>query len=159
MEEIEKTPVPEVFENNNPAYEDTPYIVSPPESHYGTLEHDRKPHFDKQRKQENGGFGFPNAMNSSFIQDHNSLLKQHGMPNLMPGMFEASFPELPNMFDQPFVQPQMFGTSFPSLVPNNNIQTPPAPPAKPSGERIIPIQVVRSNSAELAPQKPKVYID
>jgi len=53
-EEMEKTPVPEVFENNEAqkeVYEDTPYRVSPP-SKSGTLEFEKKPRNESLHPQQ-----------------------------------------------------------------------------------------------------------
>ena len=143
VEEIEKTPVPEVFDSNRQRFEEeeTPYRVSPPESRYGTLEHDRRAeHLQKPVQQENNGFGLQNPMHSPFIQDHNNLFNgANMMPSMMPNMMAgmAQFPQqLPNMFDQNFASQDLFSpTSFPS--PASSFL-----PAAPSvRERIIPIQV------------------
>jgi hypothetical protein len=97
------------------------------------------------------------------MQDPHSLFNPLGMPNMMAGMFEASFPKFPNMFDQSFGQQDMFGTPFhpmPATGPASASSQMPkaASTARAAGERIIPIQVVKSNSADLAPQKPQVII-
>ena len=150
VEEVEKTPVPEVFDSNRQRVEEeTPYRVSPPESRYGTLEHDRRGgHLQKPVQQENSGFGLQNPMHSPFIQDHNSLFNgSNMMPNMMPNMMAgmAPFPQqLPNMFEQDFASQDFFSPpSFPSHAPSFPT---PAPPEKPSGgERIIPIQVRKTH--------------
>ena len=152
VEEVEKTPVPEVFDRKRFEEEETPYRVSPPESRYGTLEHDRRAeHLQKPVQQENNGFGLQNSMHSPFIGDHNNLFNGGNMmPNMMPNMMAgmAPFPQqLPNMFDQNFASQDFFSapsfppsaSSFPSPAPSFPHS---APPEKPSGgERIIPIQV------------------
>ena len=158
VEEVEKTPVPEVFDSNKPMFEEeTPYRVSPPESMYGTLEHDRRAtHLQKPVQQENNGFGLQNPMHSPFIQDHNSLfnganMMSNMMPNMMPGM--APFPQqLPNMFEQDFFSPPAFPHPAPPTFPSSASAQCNFPSsassasnafdkASTSGERIIPIQV------------------
>jgi len=162
VEEVEKTPVPEVFDSNRQRFEEeeTPYRVSPPESRYGTLEHDRRAeHLQKPVQQENNGFGLQNSMHSPYVQDHNNLFNGGNlMPSMMPNMMAGMVPfpqQLPNMFDQDFASQDFFSPpSFPSAPPSF---PPSAPPERPSGgERIIPIQVVRSNSAELSSKKPEI---
>ena len=61
-------------------------------------------------------------------------------------MFNESFTQFPNMFDQPFQNPGMLN-SFPSMPVSTPYQ--PKPQEKQTGERIIPIKVVHTNSENL----------
>eukprot|EP00090_Calanus_glacialis_P035764 TRINITY_DN61007_c0_g1_i1.p1 TRINITY_DN61007_c0_g1~~TRINITY_DN61007_c0_g1_i1.p1 ORF type:complete len:937 (-),score=246.05 TRINITY_DN61007_c0_g1_i1:81-2597(-) len=184
-EEMEKTPVPEVSENNETAkqtYEDTPYRVSPP-TRTGTLEFEKKPknaphsqysqpqqpttqqqypqhQFSQQQYPQQQQPMTPNTpMNSPFITPPHNMFNQMNMPNMslpnMPNMmgmtplhpmFDESFTQFPNMFDQPFQNPVMLN-SFPSMPVSTPYQ--PKPQEKQTGERIIPIKVVHTNSENL----------
>ena len=140
VEEIEKTPVPEIFESNRQTFEEeTPYRVSPPESMCGTLEHDRRSnHFQKTVQQE-FGFGFQNPTYSPIIPEHKNLFKN---ANMMASMMAAAgiepFPQpLPNMFGQDIFSPPTFPSPPPSSCPPATTSEKPF-----GGERIIPIQVL-----------------
>ena len=64
----------------------------------------------------------------------------------LPPMFDESFTQFPNMFDQQFQNPGMFN-AFPSMPVSTPYQ--PKQEVQQSGERIIPIKVVHTNSENL----------
>ena len=179
-EEMEKTPVPEIVETDEPPkfpYEETPYTVSTPS---GTLKHDKKPrkeqlgkpsppkhyqqnnHQSSPQQQQNNFHshqqfpaqnGAANRMGNIHSQHSNFFDPSFNMGNMMGGlgmppfnpMFEDQFPAFPNMFESPFQQQQQ-----PNMF-NNNYNHPPPQQQQPQqqqrtsgGERIIPIQVMKS---------------
>lgn len=72
----------------------------------------------------------------------------------LQSMMESQFPQMPNMFENPFQPPMFNNNNFsnnfapapqfqqPEYQQNQNLQK---EPAKSNGERIIPIQIIKSN--------------
>jgi len=144
-EEMEKTPVPEVLDNNEAAkeyYEDTPYRVSPP-TRSGTLEFEKKPkddgahkqyshsqqpqyhqqyqqqHPDQQYQQQYQNQQPMTPNTAPFMTPQHNMFTQMNMPGMgFPNMPDMNMPNmgLPNMMGMP-PNPSLFDESF-SQFPN-----------------------------------------
>ena len=102
-----------------------------------------------QQQQMNNGtpyFGEMPSLNQSLFNPAFNMMPA------MPAMFADQFPSFPPMFDNPFPQQQNIFDGFSNGFSQQQQQQPQAQPSKPSKERIIPIQVVKSNGVETRQQ-------